>query len=73
MKDEIMNIMSEADNKARNIIKNADEDYINDSISQLQKKIDELEKDNVNGNKDIIIAILKMSIGSIMQMSLARQ
>lgn len=73
MKDEIMNIMSEADNKARNIIKNADEDYINDSISQLQKKIDELEKDNINGNKDIIIAILKMSIGSIMQMSLARQ
>lgn len=72
MKDEIMNIMSEADNKARNIIKNADKEYINDSISQLQKKIDELEKDNINGNKDIIIAILKMSIGSIMQMSVTR-
>jgi vacuolar-type H+-ATPase subunit E/Vma4 len=72
MKNKIMNIMREADNKTRNIIKNADKEYINDSISQLQKKIDELEKDNINGNKDIIIAILKMSIGSIMQMSVAR-
>lgn len=72
MKDEIMNIMNEADKKAKNIIQNADEEYINDSIIQLQSKIDELEKDNANSNNDIIIAILKMSIGSIMQMSVAR-